>query len=109
MAGFQILRDRLAQLGQTVRGGIAVMPVGQRLDPRLNDMIGGFKIRLTDAKVNDVMPLCGKRIGARQNLKRALGAQTRHGCGQFQHAKIPPFKSAMPDVSPIKRGNGIPK
>ena len=65
----QVGGHRLAQRQDAVRGRIAMMAVAQRLDRRLDDMVGGAEIRLADAQIDDVAALGGQRGGPRQHGK----------------------------------------
>jgi len=66
-----------------------MVAVAQRLDGRFNDKIGGAKIRLADAQVDDVAPLRGKLHGARQNGEGVFLADTVK-CGDgLEHGSSP--------------------
>ena len=62
-----------------------MMPVPQRLDPGLDDMLGRAEIRLPDPEIDDVLAVGGQRLGARENLERGLGAKAGEGGGGVEH------------------------
>ena len=82
MAGVQIGGDRLAQGGNAVGRGIAVMTVAQGLDARFDDMVRRAEIRLADAEVDDVLALCREFLGARQHHEGAFGAKPGQAVGK---------------------------
>ncbi len=85
VAAQEIGRDRGTQRRDAVRRRIAVMAVGERLAPGLDDVLGGREIRLADAEIDDRAALGGERIGAGQHLERGLGPQDTHASGHLQH------------------------
>jgi hypothetical protein len=84
VTGVQIGGDGLAQGGDAVGGGIAVMAVAQRLDARLDDMFGRLEIGLADAEVDDVLALRRQRLRAREHGKGRFGAEPRQAVGEMQ-------------------------
>ena len=62
--------DRLAERLDAGRRRVAVVAVSERLDRRLDDMIGGAEIRLADAEIDDVAA-----------LRRKVGGAGEHGEG----------------------------
>ena len=89
VAAVQIGRHRLAQRQDAVGRRVAVMAVGQRLAPGLDDVLGGREIGLADAEIDDRAALRRQRVGARQHLECGLGAEHRHPAGHLQHACSP--------------------
>ena len=89
MAAVEVHRNRLAQGQDAVGGRIAVMPVGERLAPGLDDMRRGQEIGLADAEIDDRLALRLERLGARQHLERRLGAERTHPRRQLYHANPP--------------------
>ncbi len=85
----QIGGDGGAQGRNAVGRGIAVMAVGERLAPGLDDVVGGREIGLADPQIDDRAPLRCQRVGPRQNLEGRLGAEHRHAAGHLQHANSP--------------------
>ena len=58
------------------------VPVTQRLDPGLNDVVGGIEIGLADLEV-DYFPAGGfQGLGPREHLECGLGSQPAHGGGK---------------------------
>ena len=87
MAQFQVLGDGLAQLEDAVGGGVAMVAVAQRLDRRLDHVVGRLEIRLADAQVDDVAALGLELLGAGQHLEGALGAEPRDRSRGLQHIR----------------------
>ena len=81
----QVGGDRLAQRQDAVRRGIAVMAVAQRLDRRLDDMLGRAEIRLADAEIDDIAALGGELGGAREHREGILLADPVEGCNGAKH------------------------
>ena len=81
----QVGGHRLAQRQDAVRRRVAVMAVAQRLDRRLDDVIGRAEIRLADAEIDDVAALRGERGGARQHGEGVLLADAIEGRDGLQH------------------------
>src|SRR4029077_13572022 len=73
-----MLRDDLAQLGQT--GGRSVMgeTLVQRVTGRVDDVGRRIEIRFPDFEMDDVAPLSLQRPRLDQNFESGLGAETRH-------------------------------
>ena len=63
----EIGANRLAQRQDSDRRRVAVVSVTQRFHRGLDDVLGGAKIRLPDAEIDDVAALRGERRGARQH------------------------------------------
>ena len=82
VAPVKVGRDRLAQRQDTIRRGVAVVAVEERLPGRLDDMVGRREVGLADAEIDDIAALGGERLGAGENLEGALGAEARHVLGQ---------------------------
>ncbi len=61
----------------------------QGLHGRLDDMVGGEEIRLSDAQVDDGATFGLQRFGPGQHLERGFGAQSAHGGSGFQHVGSP--------------------
>ena len=76
---------RFAQRRDADCRGIAVMAVAQRLDRGFNDEIGRAEIGLADAEIDDIAPLGGERVGARQHRKGILLSNAIEGGNGFQH------------------------
>ena len=81
--------DRLAQRGDAVGRRVAVVVVGERLAAGLDDVRGRREVGLADAEIDDVAALGGQRVGARQHLEGAFGAEARHA-GGGRHRSAPP-------------------
>src|SRR3546814_11872257 len=77
-------RDRLAQCGDAVRRGIAVMSIAQRLAGGLDDMLGRLDVRLADAEVDDVPPLARQRRGSGKDLDGGPGSEAGPVFGEAQ-------------------------
>ena len=82
---FKVDGYRFAQRRDADRRGIAVMAVAQRLDRGFNDEIGCAEIGLADAEIDDIAPLGGERVGARQHRKGILLPNAIEGGNGFQH------------------------
>ena len=84
----QVGGDRLAQRRDAVRRRVAVMAVAQRLDRRLDDVLGRAEVGLADAEIDDVAALRGERIGARQHGEGVFLADAVEGRDGLQHGDI---------------------
>ena len=85
----QVGGHRFAQRQDTVRRGIAVMAVPQRLDRRLDDVLRCLEVGLADAEVDDALALGFERARPRQHFERGLGAEPRQVLGELQHDRPP--------------------
>ena len=86
-----VRRHGLAQARHPGRRRVAVMAVGKRLAPGLDDMVRGCKIRLADAEVDDVLPPGRQRGRAGQDLEGGFGAEPPGAGGKLRcgHGKSP--------------------
>ena len=89
MTAQQILRDRDPQGQDALRRGVAVVAVAQRLDRRLDDMLGRPEIGLADAEVDDVLALPLQLGRAGQHLEGRLGAEALQVRIEPQHPLLP--------------------
>ena len=78
-----------AQRQDAGSGGIAVMPVAQRLDRRFHNMFWGAEVRLADAQADDVAPLGGQGGGPRQHGKGIFLPDAVEGGDSLQHGLSP--------------------
>jgi len=74
----------LAQAGYAGGRRIAVMAVGKRLAPGLDDMVRRGEIRLADAEVDDVLPPGRQRGRPRQHLEGGFGAEPPGAGGKLR-------------------------
>ena len=65
-----------------------MVAVPERLDGGFDDVPGGLEIRLSDTEIYDRAALRLERLGARQDLEGAFGADAAHGRGGFQHGLV---------------------
>ena len=77
---------------------IAVMTVAQRLHRRLDDVVGGTKVRLPDAQVDDRASLRLQRLRPRQHLERRLRPQPPHPRRQLHHRLAPESLFIAPPI-----------
>jgi hypothetical protein len=60
---FNVCGNSFAQWQNSIRGGVAMMTITQCFHSSLNDVIRGFKIRLSDAEADNIP------TGIRQGLR----------------------------------------
>ncbi len=89
----QVGGDGFAQRNNAVGGCVAVMAIAQRLDRGFDDVIGGAKIRLADAEIDDVAALGCQQIGTRQNRERVFLTDTVESGNRLQHGFLAPRMS----------------
>jgi len=77
------------------------MAVTQRLDRGLDDEIGGAKVRLADAEIDDVAALRDQSIGASQHGEGVFLADAVEGRDRFQHGVTPRTYPILRAVHPI--------
>jgi len=86
-----LVDDRLLELGQSARGGVAVVPrVAAGLDGGGDDVVGGGEVGLARAESDDGPTLRLQRLGLRVDLQcrglrdraEALGDAAGAGCGR---------------------------
>ena len=65
------------------------MAVAQRLDRRLDDMVGGAEVGLADAEIDDVAALRGQRGGAGEHGEGVLLADPVEGGDGVEHFSYP--------------------
>ena len=82
--------DRLAERLDAGRRRIAVMAVAERLDRRLDDVVGRAEVGLADAEIDDVAALRLKLGGARQHGKGVLLADAVETRNRVKHDAVPP-------------------
>jgi RimJ/RimL family protein N-acetyltransferase len=85
-AAMDVGGDRLAQRQDAGRRRVAVVAVAERLDRRLDDMVGGAEVGLADAEVDDVAAFGGKAV-ARASTAKAFSSPIRPK----------PGRAALPD------------
>ena len=104
VAAVQVGRNGLAQRRQPAGRGVAVMAVAQRPDRGLDDMRGGFEIRLADAQIDHLAPLRREHPGARQHGEGRFGPEPRGAVGELQvcHGEVssPCRRPARPASDP---------
>ena len=74
--------DRLAQRENSVRRRITVMAVLQRFRGRLDDIAGCWKVGLTDAEIDDVLPCVFQLLRACEDIEGGLGAKPIEAVGE---------------------------
>ena len=83
------LDDRLAQRQDALGRRIAVMPVAQSLDGRLDNVARRLEVRLADAEIDDRLALPLQVCGARQHLEGGLRSQPLQVRHELQHGVSP--------------------
>ena len=81
----QVSSHRLTQRENTCGGRIAMVPVPQRLNRRLNNILGRAEIGLADAKIDDVLALALQFRGASENGKGIFFSNSGEGFDDVQH------------------------
>ncbi len=80
---------RLARRQQPVGRRVAVMPVAQRLDGGLDDMLRRLEVGLADAEIDDVLALLLQGGGACKDGKGIFFAETVEGGYRLEHFSSP--------------------
>jgi hypothetical protein len=62
-----------------------MVTIAQRLDGCLDDVLGGFEVRLTDAEIDNILAAALQFGSARQNLERGFGPQPLQIRHELQH------------------------
>jgi len=78
-----------------------MVAVAQRLDGGLDDEIGRAEIGLAYTEVDDVAPLRGERVGARQYRKGILLPNAVEGSNSFQHVMTPRVPHALRTIAGV--------
>src|SRR5690606_6544137 len=86
----------LARREKAGRRRIAVVPILQRLDRRLDDMAWRLEVRLADAEIDNVLACRGKRGGAGKHGEGVLFAQSVEGGDRLEHFSYPSGAKTKP-------------